>query len=146
MQLQLQVSHSMHQDEKTGLKIGALSGATGVHIETIRYYQRLGLMPKPGRSYGTVRRYGDDAVRQLRFIKRAQGLGFSLGEVRFLLQLSVGEHCAETRAFAQSKRRLVRQKIADLRTVESALEKLIQACRKGRRGRGCPIIEGMATT
>lgn len=136
----------MPHNQETGLKIGALSEATGVHIEMIRYYQRLGLMPTPSRPHGTVRRYGDDAVRQLRFIKRAQGLGFSLGEVRFLLQRSVGEHCAETRAFAQSKRLLVQQKIADLRTIESALEKLIRACRNGRRGRGCPIIEGMSTS
>lgn len=127
------------------MKIGALSGATGVHVETIRYCQRLGLMPVPGRSYGTVRRYGDDAVQQLRFIKRAQALGFSLGEVRFLLALSEGEHCAQTRAFAQSKKQLVRQKIADLRAIESALDKLIQACRSGKKGNGCPIIEGLAS-
>lgn len=125
------------------MKIGALSEATGIHVETIRYYQRLGLMPTPSRSYGTIRRYGEAAVQQLRFIKRAQGLGFSLGEVRFLLALSDGKHCAQTRAFAQSKRRLVRQKIADLRAMESTLDKLIRACRSGRSGRGCPIIEGL---
>lgn len=130
--------------EETGMKIGTLSEATGVHVETIRYYQRLGLMRIPGRSHGTVRRYGDNAVQQLRFIKRAQALGFSLGEVRFLLALSDGEHCAQTRAFAQSKKRLVRQKIADMRIMESALDKLIRACRSGRKARGCPIIEGLA--
>lgn len=135
----------MSRNEETSHKIGALSAATGVHIETIRYYQRLGLMPTPSRSHGTVRRYGDDAVRQLRFIKRAQGLGFSLGEVRFLLALSTGEHCAETRAFAQSKKRLVQQKIADLRTIEASLDKLITACRRGKQGRGCAIIEGLST-
>lgn len=130
--------------EEAGMKIGDLSQATGVHVETIRYYQRLGLVPTPGRSHGTARRYGDAAVRQLRFIKRSQRLGFSLGEVKFLLALSEGEHCAQTRAFAQSKKRLVRQKIADLRAMESALDKLIRACRSRRSGRGCPIIEGLA--
>lgn len=135
----------MSRNEDTGFKIGALSQAAGVHVETIRYYQRLGLLPTPGRNYGSVRRYGEDAVRRLRFIRRAQALGFSLDEVKLLLGLSVGEHCAETRTFAQEKKRLVAQKIDDLRAIESALEKLIRACGSGRRGRGCPIIESLAS-
>ena len=126
------------------MKIGDLAEKSGVHVETIRYYQALGLMPQPARPRGSVRRYGDDAVNRLRFIKRAQGLGFSLGEVRLLLDLSVGEHCAETRTFAEEKKRLVDQKVADLRAIQAALDKLIRACGRGGGGRGCPIIESLS--
>jgi MerR family transcriptional regulator, mercuric resistance operon regulatory protein len=126
------------------MKIGELAEKSGVHVETIRYYQALGLMPQPARPRGAVRRYGDDAVRRLRFIKRAQGLGFSLSEVRLLLDLSVGEHCAETRTFAEQKKRLVEGKMADLRAIQAALDRLIRACGRGSRGRGCPIIESLS--
>jgi len=128
----------------SGIKIGRLAERTGVHYETVRYYQRLGLMPTPERDYGTVRRYGEDAVSRLRFIKRAQALGFSLEEIKLLLDLSVGEHCAETRTFAEGKKRLVEKKISDLRRIQSALGRLIRACEKGKKGRGCPIIESLS--
>jgi MerR family mercuric resistance operon transcriptional regulator len=124
--------------------IGRLAEETGVHFETIRYYQRLGLMPTPARLQGAVRRYGEDAVSRLHFIKRAQGLGFSLDEVRLLLELSVGEHCTETRTLAERKMRIVKKKISDLRGIQAALDKLISACGKGRKGRGCPIIENLS--
>lgn len=134
----------MAQNPPPGLKIGRLAAETGVHFETIRYYQRLGLMPTPARSYGSVRRYGKDEVSRLRFIKRAQALGFSLDEVKFLLELSVGEHCAETRILAEQKRELVEKKISDLRGIQTALDKLIRACGMGKGGHGCPIIESLS--
>lgn len=134
----------MAQQQPTEVKIGALAEQTGVHVETIRYYQNLGLMPKPPRARGAVRRYGAEAADRLRFIKRAQGLGFSLDEVKLLLDLSVGEHCAETRTFADQKRALVEKKIADLRSIQTALDELIRACGTGRKGRGCPIIENLS--
>lgn len=134
----------MSQKADSGIKIGRLAEATGVHLETIRYYQRLGLMPTPRREHGAVRRYGEEAASRLRFIKRAQALGFSLDEVRLLLEFSVGEHCAETRTFAVEKKRLVERKIADLRAIQSALAKLIRACGTGKSGRGCPIIESLS--
>ena len=134
----------MDDISEAGLKIGQLSEKTGVHFETIRYYQRLGLLPTPRRAHGTVRRYGEDAVDRLRFIKRAQGLGFSLDEVRLLLRLSTGQHCAETREFAEQKKALVDRKLADLRAIRSALENLIRACGTGSKGRGCPIIEKLS--
>ena len=134
----------MARDTASGIKIGRLAEMAGVHLETIRYYQRLGLMPTPERDYGSVRRYGMAAVDRLRFIKRAQALGFSLDEVKLLLDLSTGEHCAETRTFAERRKRLVEKKIADLRGIRSALDKLIRACRSGRAGRGCPIIESLS--
>ena len=101
-------------------------------------------MPKPARAYGAVGRYGVEAADRLRFIKRAQALGFSLDEVKLLLDLSVGEHCAETRAFAKQKKRLVESRIADLKGIQAALDKLIRACGTGRKGRGCPIIESLS--
>lgn len=126
------------------MKIGELADQAGVHVETIRYYQRLGLMPSPPRRHGTVRRYDEQATDRLRFIKRAQGLGFSLDEVKLLLELSVGEHCAETRTLASRKLALVEQKIADLRGLEQVLRKLVRACGSGRAGRGCPIIQNLS--
>lgn len=129
-----------------GLKIGQLAQATAVHVETIRYYQRLGLLCAPRRARGSVRRYGEDAVARLRFIKRAQALGFSLEEVRLLLRLSAGEHCAQTRGLALRKKALVEKKLADLRAIRSALDELIAACGSGAPGRGCPIIESLSST
>lgn len=123
------------------MKIGQLAERSGVHVETIRYYQGLGLMPRPPRARGSVRRYGDDAVSRLRFVKRAQTLGFSLDEVKLLLELSSGEHCAETRTLAKQKLGLVETKISDLRGMQLALNKLVRACGSGKGGRGCPIIE-----
>lgn len=123
------------------MKIGQLAERAGVHVETIRYYQRMGLLSKPRRIHGSVRRYSEGEFNRLRFIKRAQALGFSLDEVKLLLELSIGEHCGETRTIAQEKANLVEQKIADLQAIRGALNKLIRACDAGGRGRGCPIIE-----
>ena len=134
----------MPQEPVQHMKIGALAEKTGLHVESIRYYQSLGLIPKPARAHGSVRRYGPEAADRLRFIKRAQSLGFSLEEVRLLLDLSVGEHCMETRTFAEQKKQLVENKIADLRRIQAALDKLIRACGKGGTGRGCPIIESLS--
>lgn len=134
----------MRQQSVIEMKIGALAEETGVHVETIRYYQNIGLIPKPARSHGTVRRYGEEAVDRLRFIKRAQGLGFSLDEVKLLLGLAVGEHCAETRRLAEQKLELVEKKIADLRGIQGALNNLVRACGGGKRGCGCPIIENLS--
>ncbi len=134
----------MRKETPVEMKVGTLAEESGVHVETIRYYQALGLMPKPVRAHGAVRRYGKDAADRLRFIKRAQGLGFSLDEVKLLLDLSAGEHCRETRALAERKRELVDKKLADLRAIQSALSGLIVACGSGKRGRGCPIIESLS--
>ncbi len=128
------------------MKIGNLAAQGGVHVETIRYYQDLGLLPRPARARGSVRRYGQDAVDRLRFIKRAQALGFSLEEVKMLLGLAAGEHCAETRTLARQKLGLVEKKISDLRRIQHALSKLVRACANGKRGRGCPISETMSAT
>ena len=124
--------------------IAKLADAAGVGVEAVRYYQRGGLLAAPKRVDGGFRQYSDDDVLRLRFIKRAQGLGFSLDEVKLLLDLSIGEHCAETRVFAEQKKQLVGEKITDLRAIQSALDKLIRACRTGKKGCGCPIIDSLS--
>ena len=131
----------MSSKPHSGMTIGRLAERSAIHVETIRYYQRLGLVPIPKRPYASVRRYAEDAVARLRFIKRAQALGFSLEEVKQLLALSIGAHCVETRTLAEHKRRLVEKKIGDLRAIRRSLDKLIRACESGGDGVGCPVIE-----
>jgi MerR family mercuric resistance operon transcriptional regulator len=126
------------------MTIGRLAAAAGVHVETIRYYQRLGLLPISVRRHGGQRRYGDDQLKRVRFIKRAQGLGFSLEEVRTLLGFAERIHCAETRMIAQQKLAVVEQKLADLNAMRSALMELIQACGSGGQSGACPIIERLS--
>jgi len=135
------MSSSKPDDDMT---IGRLAEETGVHLETIRYYQSLGLIPTPAKPRGSVRRYGQGAVERVRFVKRAQGLGFSLDDVKLLMDLSVGEHCAETRSLAERKLHIVESKISELHLIEAALRKLIRACGAGSKGQGCPIIENLS--
>ena len=125
------------------MTIGKLARTAGVTVETVRYYQRLGIFPEPHRARGSIRRYADDALRRLRFIKRAQGLGFSLDEVKLLLALSDGKHCVETRTLAERKRAVVEEKLADLKAMHDALSGLISACSRGGRGFGCPLIDAL---
>lgn len=124
-------------------RISELSSEAGVHIETIRYYHGIGLLPRPDREHGRIRRYGADDLKRLRFIRRAQALGFSLDEVALLLGLSVGEHCAETKALAEKKLAMVEGKIADLAAIQKALKDLVTKCSKGSRSSGCPIIDAL---
>lgn len=128
---------------KTALGIGALARAAGVNVETIRYYQRRGLLPQPERPWGGIRRYGEAELSRLRFIKAAQRLGFSLEEVAELLRLEDGAHCQEARALAEGKLADVRQRLADLQRMEAALARLSAAC-GGARGRvSCPLIAAL---
>jgi MerR family mercuric resistance operon transcriptional regulator len=123
-----------------------LDAQPACHMATTRAlkedYQNLGLMPKPLGAHGSVRRYGQDGVKRPRFIKRAQALGFSLDEVRHLLELSKGEHCDETRSVAREKMELAGRKIEQ--AMQRVLGKLVRACGTGRRQRGCPIIEALS--
>ena len=128
---------------RTGITIGQLAETAGVNVETIRYYQRIGLLPRPKRDYGSIRRYSADDLKRLRFIKRAQALGFSLDEVALLLGLSDGRHCAETKSLAEKKLGMVEQKIGDLVSIQKALRGLVTQCSKGSRGYGCPIIDAL---
>ena len=125
------------------LTIGALAKASHVNVETIRYYQRIGLLPTPERDYGSIRRYSHDSLKRVRFIKRAQRLGFSLEEIARLLGLTDGSHCAETRDLAEKKLILVEEKMADLAAIQGTLKTLITSCTQGSGGHGCPLIDSL---
>ncbi len=122
------------------LTIGQVAKEAGVHKETIRYYQGLGLVPEPNRRPGSVRRYGRTTIARLRFIKRAQQLGFTLEEVGQLLLLEDGQDCAATRRLAEQKLALIRDRLADFNRMRRLLEDLIGECERGKRPRACPII------
>ena len=106
-----------------GATIGALAETAGVNVETIRFYQRKGLMPEPEKPYGSIRRYGAAELARVRFIKSAQRLGFSLEEIGELLKLEDGARCSEARQLAEQKLVDVRQKLSDLQRIESVLAK-----------------------
>jgi MerR family mercuric resistance operon transcriptional regulator len=127
----------------TGITVGQLARAAAVNVETVRYYQRIGLLPMPRRDYGSIRRYLADDLKRIRFIRRAQKLGFSLDEVALLLGLSDGKHCQETKALAQTRLAVVGEKIADLEAIRLALKGLVAKCSKGSRGCGCPLIDAL---
>ncbi len=101
------------------LSIGAVAASAGVNVETIRFYQRKGLLPEPTRSYGQIRRYGGPDVARVKFVKSAQRLGFSLEEIAGLLRLEDGTHCDDARVMAEQKLEDVRAKLRDLRRMES---------------------------
>ena len=122
------------------MTIGRVAVAADIHLETIRYYQRLGLVGEPPRPLGGIRRYDETTVARLRFIKRAQQLGFALDEVRQLLALEDGQSCRETRALAEKKLSIINARLADLRRMQKLLKSLIAECDSGKRPRACPII------
>lgn len=127
----------------TAIQIGELSRRTGCNIETIRYYERIGLVPAPPRR-GRYRSYEGDHVTRLGFVRRARELGFTLDEVRALLGLAAGGQasCAEVRDLAASHLKDVRARIADLKRMERVLAGSVQACDAGRDP-GCPLIEAL---
>ena len=133
----------MSNDEPDHLTIGALAQEAGVGIETIRYYQRRGLLVEPGRPYGSIRRYGPSDTARVRFVKRSQQLGFNLDEVAELLRLDDGTHCNDARTLAESKLADVRRKLDDLRQIEDALAELVERCCAARGKVKCPLITGL---
>jgi len=127
----------------SAIQIGELSRRTGCNIETIRYYERIGLMPTPARR-GRYRSYGADEVARLGFVRRARELGFTLDEVRALLGLAAGggATCAEVRDLAAAHLKDVRARIADLKRMELVLADSVRACDAGQDP-GCPLIEAL---
>jgi MerR family mercuric resistance operon transcriptional regulator len=125
------------------LTIGAFAKAAGVNVETIRFYQRKGLLAEPQRPQGGIRRYGQADVARLSFVKTAQRLGFNLDEVAELLRLDDGEHCPQASLLAEHKLEDVRAKLADLARIESALSQLVQACHAGEGKLSCPLIASL---
>lgn len=126
------------------LTIGALSRRTGCNVETIRFYERIGLLPEPARSPGRYRLYGLAHLKRLTFIRRARDLGFTLAEVRTLLRLADERTrpCAEVREVAAAHLEDVRAKIADLGAMEQVLSEVVARCADGRRPE-CPVIEAL---
>jgi MerR family mercuric resistance operon transcriptional regulator len=129
-----------------GIQIGELSKRTGCNIETIRYYERIALLPAAARSAGRYRIYDTGDVRRLAFIRRARELGFALDAVRTLLALSTDDGsaaCVEVRQLAASQLAEVRAKIADLRAMERVLADAVRCCATEEL-LGCPIIDALS--
>jgi MerR family mercuric resistance operon transcriptional regulator len=124
--------------------IGAASKQTGCHIETIRYYERIGLLPPPARSGSGYRRYGLEHLQRLTFVRRARDLGFALDEIRRLLRLADRRErsCAQARDLATAHLRDVQAKLRDLRAMERVLKDMIARCANGTLP-DCPLIEAL---
>jgi MerR family transcriptional regulator, mercuric resistance operon regulatory protein len=120
------------------MTIGRLAEAGGVGVETIRFYQRKGLLEIPSR-YAGMRRYEAGDLRRLRFIKQAQVAGFTLGEIKELLALDAGTDRARARELALSRAAALEAKVAELESARKALRKLAAECGKGSKG-PCPIL------
>jgi MerR family mercuric resistance operon transcriptional regulator len=127
------------REKKGAMTIARLGAAAGVGVETVRYYQRRGLLPVPA-SAGAVRRYDARDVRRLRFIRRAQAAGFTLEEIGELLALDRTDDRARVRALATGRLAALDARIAELEASRTALERLRSTCASGRKG-PCPILE-----
>lgn len=125
---------------KSSDKIGGLAKAAGVGVETVRYYQRRGLLPEPARPPGEVRRYGEADVKRLKFIRSAQAAGFTLNEIGELLELSASDDRKRARELAQARVAALDEKIAELREAREALAGLATECAT-KRGGPCPILK-----
>ena len=124
--------------------IGTLARASGVNIETIRYYEKIGVMPAPRRSSSGYRLYASEHTKRLTFIRRGRELGFSLDELRGLLHLVDGHSytCVEVRALTMAHVAEIRRKLADLKRLERVMTDIVSRC-SGRRVPECPIIDAL---
>ncbi len=125
------------------LKTGELAKQAGVNVETLRFYEREGLLVEPPRRASGYREYPPDTVQRIRFIQRAKELGFTLREIKGLLELRVDPEttCAEVKEHAAEKIADVKQKISDLKTIERALNELMNTCRGSGPIDECPILK-----
>ena len=132
------------RDTAPQLPIGELSRRTGVNIETVRYYEKIGLMPAPARSRGGHRLYGRGHLLRLNFVRRARELGFTLKEIRDLLELAEQRDlpCAEARVVAAAHLGDVRSKLVALRKMEEVLVEMVSRCSDGTTP-DCPILEAL---
>jgi MerR family mercuric resistance operon transcriptional regulator len=120
--------------------IGTLAKKAEVNVETIRFYQRRGLLVQPVKAFKGVRHYTKNDVQRVRFIKQGQKLGSSLDEVSELLSLEDGQHCREAKEIALRKLVLIRERIEGLHTMEMALSNLVESCASNTDSVSCPII------
>lgn len=123
------------------MTIGQLAKAAGVNVETVRYYQRRGLIPEPAKPPAGQRHYPEGVVRRMGFIRAAQRLGFSLEEVKSLLELSGGETCRKARNLAEDKYQMLGIRVAELNSMRRQLRALIKRCLATGRGSTCPLID-----
>jgi len=121
---------------------GQVAKLAGVNVETIRFYERKGLLKPAGRRPSGFRQFSADAVTRIRFVKRAQELGFSLAEIQELLALRVDSDtvCADVRARTEAKVVAIEQKLVDLKRIHVVLEQLLQTCDKNESTEDCPIL------
>ena len=127
---------------QSGMTIGRLAKVAGMNVETIRYYQRRGLIAEPKKPLGGHRRYPQEVVRQLAFIRRAQQLGFSLEEVKGLLAHADGRGVARTREMAERKLEVLKARASELDKMVASLATLVEASRRARPGRD-PIVDAL---
>jgi MerR family transcriptional regulator, mercuric resistance operon regulatory protein len=127
------------------MRTGELAAHAGVNIQTVRFYERRGILPKPSRTASGYRVYSAEAVRLIRFIKRAQELGFTLDEIEDLLRLRNNRRssCAVVKSAGRAKMAAVEAKIADLKAMKRALAVLLSSCERNDRDRECPILEAL---
>ena len=127
------------------MKIGELAAATGCHFETIRYYEKVGLLPTPERTASGYRAYRKGDIARVRFISRGRTLGFSLEEIRSLLHLSKSPNlaCVEVDALARQHLAKVHEKLAHLQRMDDELIAPVVRCRGGRRA-ACAVLESLA--
>ena len=138
----------MSRDAKAAgpMGIGALAAATGCHIETIRYYEHIGLLPHPPRTAGGRRVYAAEHARRVNFVRRSRELGFSLEEVRALLALAAGgQSCGDVRRMTLAHLTRVQEKIAGLERMAAILASTAARC-VGGRSPDCPILDALAAS
>lgn len=125
------------------LSIGRLAALTGVNLETVRYYERIGLMPEPDRTDGGHRAYAEPHRQRLAFIRRGRELGFSIEDIRALLTIAEpgNRSCPEVQAIAAAHLDDVRTKIADLAKLEAILAKTVSSCSRSAAAPSCPVLE-----
>jgi len=124
--------------------IGQLARRSGVPIDTVRHYEKVGLLKPSARLASGYRRYGETEQKRLRFIRRAKDLGFTLDEIRSLLALSAGSDVARIRRAATARLEDIERRIAELGRVRDSLQKLVKACPGHGRAEACPILNALA--
>ena len=126
-----------------GLTIGSLAQAAGVKVATVRYYERRGLIAEPPRTAAGYRRYDPSVVDRIRFVRRAQDLGFTLEEIEDLLGLRVNNpaSCGRVEAATQAKLEAVESKIRELERLRATLQRLVQSCQQRKKTVKCPVLE-----
>ena len=128
---------------KEKLTISKLAKLCGIGVETVRYYQRIGLIEEPVKPISGYRSYPGETARKLKFIQRAKELGFTLAEIKELLLLDGGD-CQQTQEIASQKLKLIRQKIKYLQIMSATLEELLQSCESNPNTSACPIIDTLS--